>query len=86
MGSKYKNTISFWYILARGYISLGFRAVSSRYILLADGEFQASKQMTEATKLYGEAPLAIKLRELQTLVEIAREKNLIIVTPAIYVS
>jgi hypothetical protein len=38
--------------------------------------------MTEAAKLYGEAPVAIKLRELQTLAEIAREKNLIIVTPA----
>ena len=51
-------------------------------IILADGEFQASKLMTEAAKLYGEAPVAIKLRELQTLAEIAREKNLIIVTPS----
>ena len=47
-----------------------------------DGEFQASKLMTEAAKLYGEALVAIKLRELQTLAEIAREKNLIIVTPS----
>jgi len=51
-------------------------------IILADGEFQASKLMTETAKLYGEAPVAIKLRELQTLAEIAREKNLIIVTPS----
>jgi regulator of protease activity HflC (stomatin/prohibitin superfamily) len=49
-------------------------------IILAEGEFQASKTMTEAAKLYGEAPVAIKLRELQTLAEIAREKNLIVVT------
>lgn len=49
-------------------------------IILADGELQASKTMTEAAKLYGEAPVAIRLRELQTLAEIAREKNLIIVT------
>jgi len=49
-------------------------------IILADGEFQASATMTEAAKLYGEAPMAIKLRELQTLAEIAREKNLIVVT------
>lgn len=49
-------------------------------IILADGELQASKTMTEAAKLYGEAPVAIKLRELQTLAEIAREKNLIVVT------
>ena len=51
-------------------------------IILADGEFQASKLMTEATKLYGDAPVAIKLRELQTLAEIAREKNLIVITQA----
>jgi len=51
-------------------------------IILAEGEFQASKTMTEAAKLYGEAPVAIKLRELQTLAEIAREKNLIVVTPS----
>jgi regulator of protease activity HflC (stomatin/prohibitin superfamily) len=51
-------------------------------IILADGEFQASKLMTEAAKLYGEAPVAIKLRELQTLAEIAREKNLIVITQA----
>lgn len=51
-------------------------------IILAEGEYQASKTMTEAAKLYGEAPVAIKLRELQTLAEIAREKNLIVVTPS----
>jgi regulator of protease activity HflC (stomatin/prohibitin superfamily) len=51
-------------------------------IILADGEFQASKLMTEAAKMYGEAPVAIKLRELQTLAEIAREKNLIVITQA----
>jgi regulator of protease activity HflC (stomatin/prohibitin superfamily) len=51
-------------------------------IILADGELQASKTMMEAAKLYGEAPVAIKLRELQTLAEIAREKNMIVVTPS----
>jgi len=50
-------------------------------VILADGELQASIKMVEAAKLYGEAPVAIKLRELQTLAEIAREKNLIVVTP-----
>ncbi|NPV61907.1 MAG: slipin family protein [Methanotrichaceae archaeon] len=49
-------------------------------IILADGEFQASKTMTDAARLYAEAPVAIKLRELQTLQEVAREKNLIVVT------
>jgi len=30
--------------------------------------------------LYGSAPSAMRLRELQTLTEIAREKNMIVVT------
>ena len=51
-------------------------------IILADGEFQASKTMTDAARLYEEVPAALKLRELQTLVDIAREKTLIVVTPA----
>ena len=44
-------------------------------ILMADGEFRASKLMTEAARQFGEAPLAIKLRELQTLAEIAKEEK-----------
>jgi len=48
-------------------------------IIIADGEFQASKKMTDAAKLYEKTPTALRLRELQTLTEIAREKNLIIV-------
>ena len=48
-------------------------------IIIAEGEFQASKKMTEAAKLYEKTPTALRLRELQTLAEIAREKNLIIV-------
>lgn len=48
-------------------------------IIIADGEFQASKKMAEAAELYQKAPAALRLRELQTLSEIAREKNLIIV-------
>jgi regulator of protease activity HflC (stomatin/prohibitin superfamily) len=49
-------------------------------IILADGEFQASQKMTEAAELYQKVPISMKLRELQTLAEIAREKNLIVVT------
>ena len=51
-------------------------------IILADGEFQASKTMTDAARLYEEVPAALKLRELQTLVDIAREKTLRVVTPS----
>lgn len=49
-------------------------------IILADGEFQASERMCEAANLYGKNPYAIKLREFQTLTEIAKERNLIVVT------
>jgi len=48
-------------------------------IIIAGGELEASKKMTEAASLYQKVPMAMKLRELQTLTEIAREKNLIVV-------
>jgi regulator of protease activity HflC (stomatin/prohibitin superfamily) len=48
-------------------------------IIIAEGEFQASKKMSEAAEFYQKTPSAMRLRELQTLSEIAREKNLIIV-------
>jgi regulator of protease activity HflC (stomatin/prohibitin superfamily) len=48
-------------------------------IIIAEGEFQASKKMSEAAEFYQKTPAAMRLRELQTLSEIAREKNLIIV-------
>jgi len=35
---------------------------------------------TKASDLYETAPSAMRLRELETLTEIAREKNLIVVT------
>lgn len=49
-------------------------------IILADGEFQASERMCEAATLYEKTPSAMKLREFQTLTEIAKERNLIVVT------
>ncbi len=50
-------------------------------IIEAEGERQAAKIMAEAASFYQELPVALRLRELQTLVEIAKEKNMIIVTP-----
>lgn len=54
------------------------REKRSRFII-AEGEYQASKRMTDAAKLYEQTPMALRLRELQTLSEISREGNLIIV-------
>ncbi|MDI6807268.1 MAG: slipin family protein [Candidatus Aenigmarchaeota archaeon] len=48
-------------------------------IIVAEGELLASKKMTEAASFYQKIPAALKLRELQTLAEVAREKNLIVV-------
>jgi regulator of protease activity HflC (stomatin/prohibitin superfamily) len=49
-------------------------------IILAEGEFRAAERMKNAAQLYQDVPMGIKLREYQNLAEIAREKNLIIVT------
>ncbi len=48
-------------------------------VIMAEGEFEASKRMSEAAELYEKTPVALRLRELQTLADIAREKNLIVV-------
>jgi regulator of protease activity HflC (stomatin/prohibitin superfamily) len=51
-------------------------------VIMATGELEASKKMAEAAEQYAARPAALRLRELQTLTEIAREKNLIVVTPS----
>ncbi len=47
----------------------------------ASGEFDASKQLTEAAEALQRQPIAIHLRYLQTLTEIAAEKNSTIIFP-----
>jgi regulator of protease activity HflC (stomatin/prohibitin superfamily) len=50
-------------------------------IIHASGELEASKQLTEAAETLQAQPSAIHLRYLQTLVEIAAEKNSTIIFP-----
>jgi regulator of protease activity HflC (stomatin/prohibitin superfamily) len=50
-------------------------------IIHATGELEASKALTEAAKTLEEQPVAIHLRYLQTLTEIAAEKNSTIIFP-----
>jgi regulator of protease activity HflC (stomatin/prohibitin superfamily) len=50
-------------------------------VIVADGELQASKTLYEAAKKFQDNPIAMRIRELQTLTDIAREKNMVIVTP-----
>jgi regulator of protease activity HflC (stomatin/prohibitin superfamily) len=44
-------------------------------VIAAEGEFQASQRLADAAKVLAEEPSAITLRYLQTLREIATEKN-----------
>jgi regulator of protease activity HflC (stomatin/prohibitin superfamily) len=50
-------------------------------IIHAEGEMQASAKLTEAAAIIGTEPAAIQLRYLQTLTEIAAEKNSTIIFP-----
>jgi regulator of protease activity HflC (stomatin/prohibitin superfamily) len=50
-------------------------------IIHASGEFEAARKLSEAAKIIGEEPATLQLRYLQTLTEIANEKNSTIVFP-----
>jgi len=50
-------------------------------IIHAEGEFQAAQKLTEAATIIASAPMAMQLRFLQTLTEIATEKNSTIIFP-----
>jgi len=44
-------------------------------IINADGEFQAAAKLAEASGIIGDHPMALQLRFLQTLTEVAAENN-----------
>jgi regulator of protease activity HflC (stomatin/prohibitin superfamily) len=50
-------------------------------IIHADGEFEASKKLAEAADIIAKEPVTLQLRYLQTLTEIAVEKNSTIIFP-----
>ncbi|MFC6594391.1 slipin family protein [Kitasatospora paranensis] len=50
-------------------------------IITADGEFQASARLSEAAAIMSATPAALQLRLLQTVVEVAAEKNSTLVLP-----
>ena len=50
-------------------------------IITADGEFQASQRLSEAATAMADTPAALQLRLLQTMVEVAAEKNSTLVLP-----
>jgi regulator of protease activity HflC (stomatin/prohibitin superfamily) len=50
-------------------------------IISADGEFQAARKLAEAASVMAADPAALQLRLLQTVVEVAAEKNSTLVMP-----
>ena len=50
-------------------------------IIHAEGEFQAASMLSEAAEVIGRQPATLQLRYLQTLTEIASEKNSTIIFP-----
>jgi regulator of protease activity HflC (stomatin/prohibitin superfamily) len=50
-------------------------------IITADGEYQASQQLAAAAATMADTPSALQLRLLQTIVEVAAEKNSTVVLP-----
>lgn len=44
-------------------------------VIAAEGEFQSSEKLAQASEILGRSPASLQLRYLQTLVEISAEKN-----------
>ena len=50
-------------------------------VITADGELQASEKLAQAAEVMAEEPAALQLRLLQTVVEVAAEKNSTLILP-----
>ncbi len=50
-------------------------------IIHADGEFQASEKLAQAGAIIAREPVTLQLRYLQTLTEIATERNSTLIFP-----
>jgi regulator of protease activity HflC (stomatin/prohibitin superfamily) len=50
-------------------------------VIAAEGEYQAATRLAEASDILGRSPMALQLRYLQTLAEMASEKSSTIVFP-----
>jgi len=50
-------------------------------VIGAEGEFQASTKLSEASEILSKNPMALQLRYMQTLIEISQEKNSTIIFP-----
>jgi regulator of protease activity HflC (stomatin/prohibitin superfamily) len=50
-------------------------------VINAEGEFQASQRLSDAAEVIARHPIAYQLRLLQTMTEVAAEKNSTLVLP-----
>jgi regulator of protease activity HflC (stomatin/prohibitin superfamily) len=50
-------------------------------VISADGEFQASQKLADAARVMDDTPAALQLRLLETVVQVASEKNSTLVLP-----
>ncbi|GAA4612803.1 slipin family protein [Saccharopolyspora hordei] len=50
-------------------------------VISADGEYQASRRLSDAARVMSDTPAALQLRLLETVVEVAAEKNSTLVLP-----
>ncbi len=50
-------------------------------VIHAEGEFQASQKLADAAEVMGKQPMALQLRFLQSLVQVASEKNHTTIVP-----
>ena len=50
-------------------------------VIHAEGEFQAAQKLSDAAEIIGRNPIALQLRYLQSLVEVAAEKNSTMIFP-----
>jgi regulator of protease activity HflC (stomatin/prohibitin superfamily) len=50
-------------------------------VITADGEYQASQKLSQAAEIMSNNPAALQLRLLETVVQVAAEKNSTLVLP-----
>jgi regulator of protease activity HflC (stomatin/prohibitin superfamily) len=67
----------------RGVVSRQAEAERERRarVISADGELQASHKLAKAASIMADTPAALQLRQLETVVEVAAEKNSTLVLP-----
>ena len=50
-------------------------------VIAAEGEFQASTKLSEASEILSQNPMALQLRYLQSMIEMSSDKSSTIVLP-----